>query len=103
MNEKDKPTKEEVEQVGKMMVEYYKSVPTGRALGELRFSLKKSLEAVNHALDYKDRDEMLKDKDRIEKSLKKIDKVVEERKKLREAQEKSERESKKRKIRKSKQ
>lgn len=71
----------DIDQVKGLLAEYYKSIPTGRALLEFRFNLQKSLEKVNHALGYKNRDEMLKDKERIEKNLSEINNRREERKK----------------------
>ena len=69
----------DIDQVKGLLAEYYKSIPTGRALLELRFSLQKSLEKVNHALNYKDRDEMIKDKELIENRLSEINIKLEER------------------------
>ena len=73
------PEGKDGEQVAGLMDEYYESIPTGRALGEYRFSLQKSLESINYALSFGSREEMLKEKKRIESKLNEIKKKLEER------------------------
>jgi len=69
------------DEIKSLLAEYYKSIPTGRALAECRFSLQQSLQSINYALSFGSIENILKEKKEIESRLTEIKKKLEERKK----------------------